>query len=238
MKLPRIAGIIDRRLLVNFSLEPDLASQLVPAPFRPKLTHGRAIAGICLIRLTHVRPAGIPASLGVSSENAAHRIAVAWDDRGREREGVFIPRRDTSSRINALLGGRIFPGMHHHAIFNVDESPPKYHVEFESDDGGAYASVSGRVAQLLPATSIFSSIREASAFSESGAVGYSATSDDARFDGLELDTHTWHIEPLEVTEAHSSFFGTLPPGAIEFDSALIMRGIEHEWHALEPICAV
>jgi hypothetical protein len=237
MKLPRIAGTIDRRLLVNFTLEPDLASQLVPAPFRPKLIYGRAIAGICLIRLTHARPAGIPASLGAASENAAHRIAVTWDDRGREREGVFISRRDTSSRINSLLGGRIFPGMHHRAVFQVDESPPEYHVGFESDDGRAYVSVSGRVAQLLPATSIFSSIREASAFFENGPVGYSATRHEARFDGLELDTHTWHIEPLEVTDVQSSFFDTLESGTAEFDSALIMHGIEHEWHALEPICA-
>ena len=51
------------------------------------------------------------------------------------------------------------------------------------------------------------------------------------------DTHTWRVDPLEVADCHSSVFDGLPPGAAEFDSALIMRGIEHEWHALEPICA-
>ena len=237
MRLPTVAGVIDRRLLVNFTLDPELASQLVPAPFRPQLVNGRAVAGICLIRLTNVRPAGAPASFGVSSENAAHRIAVTWDEDGNERTGVFIPRRDTSSRINALLGGRIFPGIQYHADFNVEEAPPNYKVSFESDDGGAFVSVAGRVSEQLPEKSIFSSVSEASAFFENGAAGYSVTHQDGRFDGLELDTQAWRVEPLEVVEVRSSVFDGLPPGSAEFDSALIMRGIEHEWRALEPICA-
>lgn len=28
-----------------------------------------------------------------------------------------------------------------------------------------------------------------------------------------------------------------PPGSVEFDSALLMRGIEHEWHGQEPLRA-
>jgi hypothetical protein len=33
---------------------------------------------------------------------------------------------------------------------------------------------------------------------------------------------------------HSSFFANphvFPPGAAVFDNALLMRGVEHEWHA-------
>ena len=52
--------------------------------------------------------------VGMTSENSAHRIAVEWDDEeGVVKEGVFVPRRDTDSRLVALAGGRIFPGMHH-----------------------------------------------------------------------------------------------------------------------------
>ena len=28
-----------------------------------------------------------------------------------------------------------------------------------------------------------------------------------------------------------------PAGSVEFDSALLMRGIDHEWHGREPLCA-
>ena len=60
-----------------------------------------------------MRPRFLPGAFGVSSENAAHRVAVLWNDEtGVEREGVFIPRRDTDSVINRLAGGRLFPGRH------------------------------------------------------------------------------------------------------------------------------
>src|SRR5688572_7966261 len=109
MKIPVIRGLIDRRILVNYRVAPEALKKLVPEPFRPKLINGVGIAGICLIRLKEIRPSLLPAVFGVASENAAHRIAVEWDEKGMVREGVYIPRRDTSSRFNVLFGGRVFP---------------------------------------------------------------------------------------------------------------------------------
>jgi hypothetical protein len=80
MRLPVINGLIRRRLLVNFRVDEDLMRSFLPAPFRPKLHRGYAIAGICLIRLERIRPIGLPSFCGISSENAAHRIAVLWDE--------------------------------------------------------------------------------------------------------------------------------------------------------------
>ena len=65
--LPVIEGVIARRLLLNFRVRPDLLAPLLPAPFRPKLVKGYAIAGICLIRLTQLRPRFLPAIVGLSA---------------------------------------------------------------------------------------------------------------------------------------------------------------------------
>jgi hypothetical protein len=121
MRIPIIRGVLDRRILVNFRADPDVLAGILPPPFRPKVVNGVGMAGVCLIRLKHIRPRWLPPFMGISSENAAHRIAVEWEQDGQLREGVFIPRRDTSSRLNALAGGRLFPGLHHHARFQVDE---------------------------------------------------------------------------------------------------------------------
>src|SRR5262249_12062992 len=110
LQVPIIRGVIDRRILVNFRVDPVVLGKILPSPLRPKLVNGTGIAGVCLIRLKHIRPRGLPAFVGVGSENAAHRIAVKWDEQGEGREGVFIPRRDTSSWLNKLAGGRLFPG--------------------------------------------------------------------------------------------------------------------------------
>src|SRR4051812_3878025 len=112
MQIPVIRGIIDRRILVNYRVDPDVLTKILPAPFRPKLVNGAGMAGVCLIRLTKIRPRFLPSFLGISSENAAHRIAVEWDHDSKIKQGVFIPRRDTSSWPNTLVGGRLFPGIH------------------------------------------------------------------------------------------------------------------------------
>lgn len=240
MGLPAMRGLLDRRLLVNFTVDPEVAQRLLPPPFRPKLAGDRAVAGICLIRLVDMRPPPLPAVAGLTSENAAHRLAVAWSEGEVEREGVFIPRRDTSSRLGVILGGRVFPGALHHARFDVDESDPHYRVGFRSDDGTAGVVVSGRRAAALPGTSVFASLEEASAFFESGSVGYSVTKDPRSFDGVRLKARGWHVEPFDVAEVRSSFFedtSLFPPGSASFDDALLMRRLDHEWDALPALRA-
>ncbi|HVU64637.1 MAG TPA: DUF2071 domain-containing protein, partial [Phycisphaerales bacterium] len=69
MKLPAIQGVIERRLLVNFRGDPEVVARLLPRPFEPVLVDGYAIVGICLIRLSGMRPAMMPVRCGVRSEN-------------------------------------------------------------------------------------------------------------------------------------------------------------------------
>lgn len=240
MQIPVIRGIIDRRILVNYRVDPKVLAGLVPAPFRPKLVTGAGMAGVCLIRLKGIRPRFIPSFLGISSENAAHRIAVEWDRGGETKQGVFIPRRDTSSRLNTLLGGRLFPGVHHHAAFQAHEKDDHYRVELNSDDRHTHLLVDGHLAQELPRPSVFGSLQDASDFFERGSLGYSATAKSDQFDGLELRSFNWQVHPWAVETVESSFFEDqtlFPPGSVEFDCALLMRGIDHEWHGKGMMCA-
>ena len=223
---------------MNFRGDPEAIQRILPAPFRPKLHQGSAIAGICLIRLEDIRPKRFPKLVGVSSENAAHRIAVVWnDDDGTPREGVYIPRRDTDSLFNHLAGGRLFPGEHQRARFDVLDSGDRIELAMKSADGAVEVQVAARIAASLPSTSSFASVDEASAFFESGSLGYSATASGKRLDGLVLKTLEWHVTPLAVDRVESSFFrdeSHFPKGTVTFDCALLMRNIAHEWHAVTP----
>jgi hypothetical protein len=238
MRIPVIRGVIDRRILVNYRVDPDILSSFLPQPFRPKLVHGVGMAGVCLIRLKQIRPRFLPPFLGISSENAAHRIAVEWDQEGERKEGVFIPRRDTSSKINTLVGGKLFPGLHHHATFRVQEQDDRYLIILDSDDKQTHLLIDGQVSRELPEESIFGSLQEASAFFECGSLGYSLTAKPGQFDGLELRSCTWQVQPLAVRNVESSFFEDrtlFPQGSVRFDCALLMRGIDHEWHGRETL---
>jgi len=238
MRLPVIQGTIRRRILANFRVDPETMQRQIPARFRPKLQNGFAVAGICLIRLEHIRPRSMPEIIGLNSENAAHRVAVTWDEDGATREGVFISRRDTGSQLSHLLGGRIFPGEHHQASFSVVESEAEISLAMTSEDAKVNLEITATIVHELPATSVFSSLAEASSFFEGGAVGYSVTSDAGRLDGLKLATKEWLVEPLEVRRIYSSYFADetkFPKGTVEFDHALIMRNVRHEWHSADDL---
>ena len=236
MRIPKIHGVIRRRILVNFRVDPRVIQRHLPQPFRPKLHDGSAVAGICLIRLEQIRPRPVPALLGLSSENAAHRIAVVWSDDAGSHEGVYIPRRDTGSTLSHLVGGKLFPGEHHRARFQVNETPSRVELHMRSFDEKVAVDVAGNIATDLPKSSRFRSIAEASAYFEGGSVGYSATAEATRLDGVTLKTRSWAVEPLAVEYASSSFFSDsalFPEGSVHFDCALIMRNIQHEWQAAE-----
>lgn len=235
--MPTLRAVIDRRLLINFRVAPGLLARLLPAPFRPKLVRGWGLAGICLLRLRAVRPVGLPPFIGLSSENAAHRIAVEWEDAaGQTREGVFIPRRDTASRLNQLAGGRLFPGAHHAATFRVWEPGSRFKVAVftPGEEAAPLLRVHAHAADSPPLGSVFRSLAEACDFFRAGSVGWSPGHRAGELDGLELRTHDWRLEPLAVDWVESRFFEAnplLPADSWHFDSAFLMRGIECEWHA-------
>lgn len=240
MRLPEVHADIERRLLINYRVDADAASRLLPPRFRPQLVNGSAVAGICLIRLGALRPAGLPHWAGVRSENAAHRIAVEWDTPDGVRSGVYIPRRDTDARVNAALGGRIYPGEHHRARFSVRESADDLHVEYTSYDGKAAVSVDVRVAAALEGSALFADLAAASSFFERGSVGLSPTSHRERLDGMQLETDAWAVEGGVVSAVTSSFFddrAAFPPGSAVLDCALVMRQVPVRWKALRAVDA-
>lgn len=239
MRLPILTGTIRRRLLLNFRADPTVIEKLLPSPFRPKIYKGYSILGVCLIRLEEIRPRGFPPFIGVASENAAHRIAVEWmDPKGTKKDGVFIPRRDTNSLLNRLAGGNLFPGLHRPARFDVVDDG--HHIDFRMDsrDGSVSIRVTGEETVLWSENSCFPSLEAASPFFECGSQGYSFTGHQDRFDGMELHTLEWRVAPFAVSSLSSRFFEDpqrFPKGSVEFDHALIMRNILHEWHALRTV---
>jgi hypothetical protein len=231
-----LTGLIDRRILLNFCADPTVVARLLPAPFRPQLVHGHAIVGICLIRLRDERLSGLPAFLGLTSENGAHRFAVEWDVAGQAKSGVFIPRRDTSSRINQFVGNRVL-GIHHRSRFQVKETDGSYAIGLHSADGTSLTVEACETAHW-PGTSVFANLEQASAFFRQGAVGYSPQATGQGYNGVQLTTHQWQVSPLAVTQVTSSYLSDerlFPAGSVRFDNALLMRNMAHDWQRLPTI---
>ncbi len=240
MRTSTINATIERRILVNYRVDPAALARILPKPFRPALVGDFGVAGICLIRLGGVRPPGLPATVGITTENAAHRVAVEWDTPDGPVTGVYIPRRDTSSRLSALLGGRLFPGWQHRARFRVDEGDGSYRVEVSSDDGNVHIGVAAhRSASVMPG-SVFGTLAQASGFFRCAPLGYAATRRRGVFDGVALRAEGWAIQPLHLDDVRSSFFedpARFADGTATPDSAFLMAGLDTSWRALPALVA-
>ena len=51
MQLPTIHGLIRRRILVNFRVDPEVMQRLLPEPFRPKLLGDAALASLGFLNM-------------------------------------------------------------------------------------------------------------------------------------------------------------------------------------------
>ncbi len=48
----------------------------------------------------------------------------------------------------------------------------------------------------------------------------------------------WEMSPLQIERVCAAFYEgspQFPKGSVEFDCALIMRGVPHEWHELDHV---
>jgi hypothetical protein len=149
---------------------------------------------------------------------------------GETRTGVYIPRRDTSSRPNSLVGPRAL-GSHYRATVAVDEGDGRYELTMTNDEHDVRVHVAGTETDAIPDGSVFPDVAAASAYHECGAVGYCPSPSGERLDGVELASDEWQVTPLAVESVDASFFeGNLPDDAVAFDNALLLRDIGHEWH--------
>jgi len=223
--------LIERRLLVSYRIDPERAARLVPWPFRPQVVSGHAIGGVCFIRMSALRPARLPRATGLTTENAAHRFAVEWDDEHGSHTGVYIPRRDTSSRITAALGNSIFPGAYHLASFSVTESADVIRIGVHSRDRTMTLSVTAASATALD-SSLFASLDEATDFFRRGAAGFSPSAANSCLDAVHLHSTNWAARPMAIAAMNSSLFdnaSTFPPGTCALDSAMLMANITARW---------
>jgi hypothetical protein len=235
MELPVLNGIIDRRILINYRVRPDVVKALLPPHLEPLIINGYASAGICLLRLKNIGIKHSPSFLRITSENAAHRFLVKYMDSGKEVHGVYIPRRDTDSKLNVLLAGKMFSWPHYPAKFEIQESDDNYAVKVESDDHNTSLQVQTTLTTLFPIDSMFDSLEHASSCFHNCTMGISPSTMPKRFKKIKLKTKTWEVKPLQVHAIRSSFYGNtslFPTGSIEFDNAMLMKGIEHEWHSI------
>jgi hypothetical protein len=241
MELPVLNGLIDRRILVNYRVEPDVVKSLLPSYLEPLVINGYASAAICLLRLKNIGMKYSPSFLRITSENAAHRFLVKYTKGNEEGTAVFIPRRDTDSILNVVLAGKMFSWPHYSASFLVKEANGNYCVKMQSKDHHSMVQVEAQLSDTFPSKSMFDSLDHASDCFHGCAVGISPSAQVSKVKTIKLKTKTWYVKPLHISFLKSSYFenkSLFPEGSIEFDNGILMEGIEHEWLSKSDGCYI
>ncbi len=234
-----IEGIIDRRILVNYRIDPHYLKKILPSPFKPRLINGYGLGGICLIRFEKMRPTWLPSIVGTSSENGTHRFCVEWKKNGKLYNGVYVKKRFTNSRLHEFGGEKIFPGRLVFSDFKASEEKGHYSISFKSKNG-EYAYVEAYETHQFPINSLFKTIEEASEDFRKDQIGYSPHKQKNQFKGVKLNTDNWEVSPLCLKNCKSSLFSNLdifPTGSVEVDHVLLMKNIKHSWENVGAICS-
>jgi hypothetical protein len=169
----------------------------------------------------------------MATENVAHRFAVEWDQNGIARSGVYVPRRDSSSGLSALAGGRLFPGSHLRANIRVRETDGDLTISVHNHKQPMSVKVTASDSASLGG-SLFASLEDAIEFFRNGSQGYSPSLSGLCLEGVQLQCDRWEATPVVINEIHSSFFEDpkcFEPGSVVADCGLIMRNLPARWRA-------
>jgi len=237
---PSLVGRIERRVLLDHAVDPDVAARHLPPGLEVRLLGGCAVVGVCLIRLVEMRPVGLPPALGRTIEAAAHRISVVGPGADGPEPGVLVPRRDTPSRAAVLAGGRIWPGVHGRADVTVERGPSTLAIDVACRDGAAVSVDLDLDLDLDLDVDVDraggTDLADPEAASAFHAVERRAWS-PRRGGGLEeavLDCLPWSARPVGVTTATSTWLDdrdAFPPGSSHLAGALLMEDVAVRWSA-------
>jgi hypothetical protein len=234
----QVEGLMARRLLLNYWLDPDVARRLVPEQFELALVNGFAVAGICLLRLEQMRPHGLPAAVGIASENMAHRVAIRYREGDAWRDGVYIWRRDTDSLLARRLGGLLFPGTFRDAEFRVREGEETLEMEVLTADGAADVRFRAVLGTEWKWSLLFARLNDVEHFFRQADRGFHCAAGGSQLEGVRLHQQRWEMTAVAVAEAHAAYFADqarFPRGTVGFDSAVLLHGVPHYWQALEAL---
>ena len=225
---------LGQRLLLVFRAEPASLAPWLSDDFQLRPFLGLGIAGIWIERQERVSRL-LPARLAATQSVVHHLYVTSKQAPHRDRAGVLIVRRDTSSRWKSwsTVGPELV--RRHHARFRIRRGRESIDLVVDSDDRVMHVALAAQLSKELPACSAFRSIADATAFLQPGSSFLEAVEGTPKSEAPQ--SAKWRLQPLSVQRVESSLFGSHPStGPLQFDSAFALRSIEWSWQQEPAFC--
>ncbi|GDY21985.1 hypothetical protein LBMAG56_33320 [Verrucomicrobiota bacterium] len=208
---------------------------LVPAGLE-LVTHGDwAFWNIVVCRVADMRPAGLPAWLGISYSHVAYRLyARARTADGANVEGLYFLRSEADNALIAGAGNWFSDFRFHRAAIDLQATDSAVDLRVISRNGRkGDASLSARempAPELAPG-SCFDTAAEAAAFLKYRPLGLAVDARSATLKLAEVFRHEqqWQERPLQVTAARWQFLASLGQHDAQLEWASRVAPIDYRW---------
>ena len=226
-----IAGMVTRRFLINYPVAPNMLLPLLPPGAEVSTWDRCAWVSACFVNVQHMRPSGIPRTLGMEFNYLIHRTRarLPFPD-GVKREAVLVLEPNINRRVFASIGRKI-PGVRFLAREIVlTEAADSWNLCLRDRSNIMLyeAEISkASVGKTPPQGSQFSSIQEADRFLLGVSYGGEWTADTGRL-RLLAETHDpWETFMATCHTKRNVFLESLTGQSIQADHVITMTHIPH-----------
>lgn len=209
MNLPGIAirSRIAQCWLFVYRAPVETVMPLLPRPIEPVTKGGFAFWNIVVCRLDGLRPAPLPAAVGLGYWHVAYRLhARAIEESGEPIEGLFFVRSDCDRRLVVTAGNLLTDFRFHFAKISLSHRGPGVNGTIVSPDAAASFEIDRNIAPQLTPGSPYRSLAEAGKALEYRPAALSGMNEDAvNVVAVRRDAAAWRWKPVTVTSAHWQF---------------------------------
>ncbi len=209
MKLPgfTVRGRIAQCWLFVYRTPADSVAALLPRGLEAVTKGGFAFWNIVVCRLDGMRPAPLPAMIGLGYWHVAYRIHVrAEKESGEGIEGLYFVRSDCDRHLVAVAGNWLTDFNFHVAGVSVTAAPAGVTGTIVSPTAAATFAIDYHTAAQRAAGSPFASLDAAAKALEYKPAALSAGGDGAvNVVAVRRDSSAWRWRPVAVVAARWQF---------------------------------
>lgn len=223
--------------LVNFAMAPEVLARVLPRPLVPDLHGGEAFVSIVIADLERMRPAFLPARLGVSYRQVVYRAVV----RCRGERGVYFLRSDADHPLMVRFGNLFSIFRFRRSAIATARRDRLYHVDLVAEPA-EHADIHAtfgldRASRSLPSGSAFGSLGEAQAFLAELFAAF-GPGHRRRVGVVRIERGAWDVLTVPSVRATYAFMdgsAAFPANSTRLDSVFYVRDMPYYWHSLAQV---
>ena len=203
-----VRGSIRRCWLFSWRTPAGCVRSQVPAPLELVTCGGFAFWNVVVCEMAAMRPAPLPAWMGLGYWHVAYRLHVRLREAGgRDLEGLYFVRSDCDHRLVAGLGNVLTDFRFRTARITVAQSAESVEGRISASEAPAHFCIDRTTAPTLAAGSPFTDLAEAAAFLKYKPRAFSPVAPDA-VNAVQVvrDEDAWRSRAVSVTEQQWKFF--------------------------------